>query len=60
MARFRQRNDAEMYLIAVRHLVQNARWAIAFDPPPMPASGTERRSPNVLDASAKGKERQRN
>jgi hypothetical protein len=24
-----------MYLIAVRQLVQNARWAIAFSPPPV-------------------------
>jgi hypothetical protein len=60
VARFRRRNDAEMYLIAVRQLVRNARWAIAFDPPPMPTAGTARRSPNVLDTSAKGKERQRN
>ncbi|MDG2614900.1 hypothetical protein P7L53_01450 [Thermoleptolyngbya sichuanensis XZ-Cy5] len=60
VARFRWRNDAEMYLIAVRHLVQNARWAIAFDSPPMPTAGAKRRSPNFLDASAKGKERQRN
>ncbi|MFQ3618991.1 MAG: hypothetical protein SNJ57_15285 [Cyanobacteriota bacterium] len=68
MARFRRRNEAEMYLIAVRQLVRNARWAIraaipsgiAFDPLPMPAPGAERRSLNFLEASAKGKERQRN
>lgn len=68
VARFRRRNEAEMYLIAVRQWVRNARWAIreaipsgiAFDPPPMPALGAERRSPNFLEASAKGKERQRN
>ncbi|WOB41723.1 hypothetical protein HNI00_08810 [Thermoleptolyngbya oregonensis NK1-22] len=60
VARFRRRNDAEMYLIAVRQLVRNAGWAIAFDPPTMPTARAERRSPNFLDASAKGKERQRN
>ncbi|MGF1493305.1 MAG: hypothetical protein ACFBSC_12790 [Microcoleaceae cyanobacterium] len=33
IARFRSRSSAEMYLIAVRRLMPNASFCIAFDPP---------------------------
>jgi hypothetical protein len=64
VARFRRRNDAEMYLMAVRQLVGEARWAIAFDPPPIPLPSpmpdAEGRSLHFLETPPKGEERQRN
>ncbi len=68
VARFRRRNDAEMYLIAVRQLVRQARWAIreaiptgtAFDPALISTPDAEGRSLDFLKTSPKGEERQRN
>ncbi len=60
VARFRRRNDAEMYLIAVRQLVRQARWVIAFDPALISTPDAEGRSLDFLETSPKGEERQRN
>ncbi|MBD2089186.1 hypothetical protein H6F67_04875 [Microcoleus sp. FACHB-1515] len=34
IARFRQRNDAEAYLLVVKQMISQIEFAIVFDPPP--------------------------
>jgi hypothetical protein len=45
IARFRRRNDAEMYLIALRRQMPDVRLAIAFEPPESPP--TECKVPDI-------------